>query len=161
MKRVTQFIILIIVALIIIYTQMPVVAFGFQGFPALIGGLTLLWVLMNLRMVPQVTNEMQALQLLTKMAIPKWIFIALLCYMTVVPAVTSWSLFRWNDYRGLIGNVEIGENLSNHMAPISIDKIRVVDESLANLLGDKVLGAQPALGSQVRLGNIHHSESSQ
>jgi len=154
MKRVTQFIILIIVALIIIYTQMPVVAFGFQGFPALIGGLTLLWVLMNLRMVPQVTNEMQALQLLTKMAVPKWIFIALLCYMTVVPAVTSWSLFRWNDYRGMIGNVEIGENLSNHMAPISIDKIRVVDESLANLLGDKVLGAQPALGSQVRLGKF-------
>jgi len=154
MKRVTQFIILIIVALIAIYTQMPVVAFGFQGFPALIGGLTLLWVLMNLRMVPQVTNEMQALQLLTKMAIPKWIFIALLCYMTVVPFVTSWSLFRWNDYRGLIGNVEIGENLSTHMAPISIDKIRVVDESLANLLGDKVLGAQPALGSQVRLGKF-------
>jgi len=154
MKRVTQFIILIIVALIAIYTQMPVVAFGFQGFPVLIGGLTLLWVLMNLRMVPQVTNEMQALQLLTKMAIPKWIFIALLCYMTVVPAVTSWSLFRWNDYRGLIGNVEIGENLSTHMAPISIDKIRVVDESLANLLGDKVLGAQPALGSQVRLGKF-------
>jgi hypothetical protein len=154
MKRVTQFIILIIVALIAIYTQMPVVAFGFQGFPALIGGLTLLWVLMNLRMVPQVTNEMQALQLLTKMAVPKWIFIALLCYITVVPAVTSWSLLRWNDYRGMIGTVEIGENLSNHMAPISIDKIRVVDESLANLLGDKVLGAQPALGSQVRLGKF-------
>ncbi len=105
-------------------------------------------------MVPQVTNEMQALQLLTKMAVPKWIFIALLCYMTVVPAVTSWSLIRWNDYRGMIGTVEIGENLSNHMAPISIDKIRVVDESLANLLGDKVLGAQPALGSQVRLGKF-------
>jgi hypothetical protein len=55
----------------------------------------------------------------------------------------------------MIGNVEIGENLSTHMAPISIDKIRVVDESLANLLGDKVLGAQPALGSQVKLGTFH------
>lgn len=155
MKRVTQFIILLIVALIAIYTQMPVVAFGFSGFPALIGALTLLWVIMNLRMVPQVTNEMQALKLLTSMAVPKWIFIALACYMTVVPVVTSWSLLRWSDYRGLIGNVEIGENLSTHMAPISIDKIRVVDESLANLLGDKVLGAQPALGSQVRLGRFH------
>lgn len=154
MKRVTQIIILVVVASIAIYTQMPVVAYGFPGFPALIGALTLLWVILNLRMVPQVTSEMQALQLLTKMAIPKYIFIALLFYMTVVPFVTSWSLFRWNDYRGMIGNVEIGENLSNHMAPISIDKIRVVDESLANLLGDKVLGAQPALGSQVRLGTF-------
>jgi hypothetical protein len=155
MKRVTQIVILLIVALIALYTQMPVLAFGFPGFPVLIGALTLIWVIMNLRMVPQVTNEMQALKLLTSMAVPKWIFIALLCYMTVVPAVLSWSLFRWSDYRGLIGTVEIGENLSTHMAPISIEKIRVVDEPLANLLGDKVLGAQPALGSQVRLGTFH------
>jgi len=155
MKRVTQIVILLIVAMIAIYTQMPVVAFGFPGLPALIGALTLMWVIMNLRMIPQVTNEMQALKLLTSMAVPKWIFIALVCYLTVVPFVTSYSLFRWSDYRGLIGNVAIGENLSTHMAPISIDKIRVVDESLANLLGDKVLGAQPALGSQVRLGAFH------
>ena len=78
MKRVTQFIILIIVALIAIYTQMPVVAYGFPGFPALIGGLTLLWVIMNLRMVPQITSEVQALKLLTSMKVPKSIFIALL-----------------------------------------------------------------------------------
>ncbi len=155
MKRINQISILLIVALIAIYTQMPVLAFGFPGFPVLIGALTLIWVILNLRMVPQVTNEMQALKMLTSMAVPKWIFIALLCYMTVVPAVLSWSLFRWSDYRELIGTVEIGENLSTHMAPISIEKIRVVDEPLANLLGDKVLGAQPALGSQVRLGTFH------
>lgn len=158
MKRINQVVLLLILALLAIYTQMPVVAFGFQGLPALIGALTLAWVIMNLRMVPQmapVANEMQALKLITSMKVPKWIFLALFVYMTVLPAMTSWSLFRWNDYRGLIGNVEIGENLSNHMAPISIEKIRVVDESLANLLGDKVLGAQPALGSQVRLGTFH------
>jgi hypothetical protein len=40
------------------------------------------------------------------------------------------------------------------MAPISLDKIRVVDQSLAQLLGDKVLGSQPALGSQVVLGTF-------
>ena len=154
MKKISQIILLLVAALIAIYTQMPVVAYGFAGLPALIGALTLLWVILNIRMVLQVTNEMQALKLFTSLAVPKWIFIALFFYMTVVPLVTSWSLFRWNDYRGMIGNVEIGENLSNHMAPISIDKIRVVDESLANLLGDKVLGAQPALGSQVRLGTF-------
>jgi len=41
------------------------------------------------------------------------------------------------------------------MAPISMEKVRVVDQSLANILGDKVLGAQPALGSQVRLGEFN------
>ena len=64
--------------------------------------------------------------------------------------LTSLAVFRSNDYRDLIGKVEMGESLSEHMSPISIEKIRVVDQALANLLGDKVLGAQAALGSQVQ-----------
>jgi hypothetical protein len=76
-------------------------------------------------------------------------------YMTVLPMLTSLAVFRSDAYRDLIGKVEIGETLSTHMAPISIEKIRVVDQSLANLLGDKVLGAQAALGSQVRLGTFN------
>ncbi len=154
MKKITQIILLIVAASIAVYTQMPVVAYGFLGFPLLIGALTVLWILMNLRVLPQVTSEVEAFKLVTKMAVPKWIFIILFVYMGVIPLVTSWSLIRWDDYRRMIGNVETGDNLSTHMAPISIDKIRVVDESLANLLGDKVLGAQPALGSQVRLGTF-------
>lgn len=154
MKTITRIIVLIIVTLVVLYTQMPVFAYGFTGFPMLIAALTILWIILSIKVVPQITSETQAFKLLTQMAVPKWILIAVLIYTTVLPVATSWSLFRWNDYRGLIGNVEIGENLSTHMAPISIDKIRVVDESLANLLGDKVLGAQPALGSQVRLGTF-------
>ena len=110
MKKIVQFSILVIAALVICYTQMPVIAYGFLGFPLMIAALTFLWIILNLRVIPQVTNEMQALQLLTKMAVPKWILIGLLFYMTVVPFVTSWSLFRWNDYRGMIGNVEIVPN---------------------------------------------------
>jgi hypothetical protein len=44
----------------------------------------------------------------------------------------------------MIGKVANGKKISNHIAPISIDKIRVVDEELAHLL-EKV-GSQPALG---------------
>jgi hypothetical protein len=36
-----------------------------------------------------------------------------------------------------IGKVESGDKISNHIAPISIDEIRVVDEDLAHLLGEK------------------------
>lgn len=155
MKKLTQIILLTVAAAIAVYAELPVLAYGFLSVPVIVGALTVLWILMNLRVLPQVTNEVEAFKLVTKMAVPKWIFLVLFLYMGVLPLVTSWSLFRWNDYRGLIGNVETGENLSTHMAPISLDKIRVVDESLANLLGDKVLGAQPALGSQVRLGTFH------
>ncbi|MEI7504731.1 MAG: hypothetical protein WCJ61_15745, partial [Paludibacter sp.] len=68
---------------------------------------------------------------------------------------TSWALFRTSDYRNLIGKIETGKDLSNHMLPISLEKIRVVDQSLAEILGDKVLGSQSALGSQVILGEFN------
>jgi hypothetical protein len=61
-------------------------------------------------------------------------------------------MFRSESYQKMIGKVVNGEKISNHIAPISIDEIRVVDEDLAHLLGEKVLGSQPALGSQVELG---------
>ena len=77
-----------------------------------------------------------------------------LIYATIVPVFTSWALFRNDSYRKLIGNVEIGKNFKNHMTPISLDKIRVVDQDLAYNLGDKVLGAQSGLGSQVTLGEF-------
>jgi hypothetical protein len=37
----------------------------------------------------------------------------------------------------MIGKVANGKKISNHIAPISIDKIRVVDEDLAQLLARK------------------------
>ena len=63
-------------------------------------------------------------------------------------------MFRSQSYRNLIGEVKNGEDLSNHIAPISLNKIRVVDESLAMLLGEKILGSQQALGSQVEIGDF-------
>ena len=63
-------------------------------------------------------------------------------------------MFRSDSYQKLIGEVKNGQKITNHIAPISIDKIRVVDEELAHLLGEKILGSQPALGSQVELGDF-------
>jgi hypothetical protein len=79
----------------------------------------------------------------------------LFIYCTVIPALTSWPLLRTSDYRNLIGKIETGKALSKHMLPISLEKIRVVDQSLAQILGDKVLGSQSALGSQVTLGTFN------
>ena len=86
--------------------------------------------------------------------LPIAIIILLLIYIFIIPAVTSWPLLRNQAYRNLIGTIETGENFSQQLTPISIEKIRVVDRPLAYLLGDKVLGAQPALGSQVVLGDF-------
>ncbi|MDP3180503.1 MAG: hypothetical protein Q8M67_01660 [Bacteroidota bacterium] len=112
--------------------------------------------LINKPFVPNSTPQQIAVQLKSnKIKVPVIVIISIGLYMTVLPMLTSWAILRSQDYRNLIGTVETGENLSEHMAPISIEKIRVVDQSLANLLGDKVLGAQAALGSQVKLGTFN------
>lgn len=154
MKKMYSLIILVLSAMLILYIGMPVIAYGFWGLPAMIAALTLLWIVLKIKVSPQYNAGVQTYQLkpLGNIKVPVAILIILFLYSTVLPIVTSWPMLRTSAYRNLIGTVEIGENLSTHMAPISMEKVRVVDQSLANILGDKVLGAQPALGSQVRLG---------
>jgi len=78
----------------------------------------------------------------------------LIAYVTVFPILSSWALFYNQDYRNLIGKVKEGNSMNQQIAPISVDEVRVVDEDLAHLLGEKILGTQPALGSQVELGEF-------
>ena len=157
MNKISRLIVIAIVTLVMLYTGMPVIAYGFWGLPALIAAMLGLWIVLNMKATPQYNAGVQTFHFKPQgnIKIPVAILILLLVYSTVLPTVTSWPLLRTSAYRNLIGTVEIGENLSNHMAPISMEKVRVVDQALANLLGDKVLGAQPALGSQVRLGEFN------
>jgi len=155
MKKVAQVLIIVFAAFLIAYFSFPVVNYGFSDLPLFLIVLTGLWVVLNRPELSNSTPQQIAFQLKSnKIKAPLTIIAVLALYMVVLPLFTSLALFRSDDYRDLIGKVEVGENLSKHMAPISIEKIRVVDQSLANLLGDKVLGAQPALGSQVRLGTF-------
>ena len=141
-----------IAAVVMLYLGMPVIAYGFWGLPAMLAAMAFLWITLNMKVVPHYDGGVQTYQMKSDNKVPAIILGLILLYSTVLPIATSWPLLHTAAYRNLIGNVEIGEKLSNHMAPISMEKVRVVDQSLANILGDKVLGAQPALGSQVRLG---------
>jgi len=155
MKKLYTLIVIILAALVILYIGMPVIAFGFLGLPLAIAVLTAIWIALNMKVVPQYNGGVQTFQLKPKEKAPIYILTAIFLYCTVVPMVTSLPILHTSAYRDLIGKVDIGENLSTHMAPISMERVRVVDQSLANILGDKVLGAQPALGSQVRLGTFN------
>ena len=156
MKQISNILVLILFAFIITYFSLPVVNYGFSDLPFVLIVLTSFWMLINRPFLPNSTPQQIAVQLKSnEIKVPMIIVIILGLYMTVLPMLTSWALLRTSDYRILIGTVEVGENLSEHMTPISIEKIRVVDQSLANLLGDKVLGAQAALGSQVTLGTFN------
>ena len=157
-----RFVILSVLLIIVsLYWTMPVFNYGFWGLP-----FYLILVLVVFLLKPILTSSTPLVQI-SKKGEPTWnnihfkpnkflIIGIVLCliYATIIPAITSWSLFRNQAYRNLIGNVEIGSDFKNHMTPISLNKIRVVDQELAYNLGDKVLGAQSGLGSQVVLGEF-------
>ncbi|MEI8086147.1 MAG: hypothetical protein WCG93_08020 [Paludibacter sp.] len=158
MNKLKNALLIIFVGIILIYVKMPVINYGFLGFPLMLGLLVLLWIVLeNIVSINQLGNQqnIQSLPKLKSAKIPVILLSILFVYVTVVPTVTSWALLRTSDYRNLIGKIETGKDLSNHMLPISLEKIRVVDQSLAQILGDKVLGSQSALGSQVILGEFN------
>lgn len=157
MNKLKNALLVLLVAIGLIYNYMPVVSYGFLGFPLFLIFLVIVWIILtNLKNLSNLgnPNDIHNLQRMKGNTIPGILIAVLLVYVTVVQVVTTWPIFRTDDYRNLIGNVDTGTELSRHLLPISLDKIRVVDQSLAQILGDKVLGSQTALGSQVRLGEF-------
>jgi len=156
MKKLRNLILVLVAACILVYMYMPTINFGFTGFAMLLMVLIGVWILLNNPFsIIQGANNQPTLKL-GKPGKTSFILIGILAvYILIVPIVTSWPIFHTSQYRNLIGKVETESNLSSHMLPISIEKIRVVDQSLAQLLGDKVLGSQSALGSQVTLGTFN------
>lgn len=152
MKNSIAFVILIVVAFLLFYFNLPVINYGFIALPILLFVITVLGIVLFTRLE---VGKDKKVRLLEK---PKKIFFVvcglLLFYIIVFPLFTSLPMFRSQSYKNMIGVVADGKSISNHIAPISIDEIRVVDEDLAYLLGEKILGSQPALGSQVALGHF-------
>lgn len=152
MKKIKAILLLVIVAFLLFYLNLPVLNYGFIALPIILLVITIIGVFIFTRF--KVVNE-KKIQLVEKPSKIFFILIGLLLfYMIVFPLFTSLPMFRSQAYKNLIGKVADGKSISNHIAPISIDEIRVVDENLAYLLGEKILGSQPALGSQVELGHF-------
>lgn len=153
MKNSKVIILLIIIAFLFFYIGLPVINYGFTNLPILLLVLAILALIFTTGI--QISKDAKQVKVLKRPSKIVFIIIGvLLFYIMVLPLFTSLPMFRSESYKNLIGKVEDGKSISNHIAPISIDKIRVVDESLAYLLGEKILGSQPALGSQVELGNF-------
>ena len=152
MKRYLLVLPLALIAFLFLYFGMPVINYGFMQLPIM------LLVLFVLSIAITISTEVKAGKTTFKFAkwhrIPLIGIVVILLYITVVPLVTSAPIFRSEAYREMIGKVKKGEKITNHIAPISLDRIRVVDEELATLLGEKILGSDPALGSKAELGEF-------
>jgi hypothetical protein len=153
MKKIISIVFIIAVLFSMIYVTMPVFAYGFGELAFIL--LILVVMILFFSTSLAITKNGKSFQIVKKPSkIFYYIIFGLLFYMIILPLITSSSLLRTSDYQTLIGKVKTGDKISNHIAPISIDEIRVVDENLAYLLGEKILGSQPALGSQVELGEF-------
>ncbi|MDR6966311.1 hypothetical protein J2X31_000304 [Flavobacterium arsenatis] len=153
MKKITSVLLLLFVGFLLFYFGLPVINYGFMKLPFFILLFLIAGIILYTKLkVTPVTNKVTIVSKPSKLI---FIFSAVvIAYMTVLPLLTSLPMFRSEAYRELIGKVEDGENLKNHIAPISLDKIRVVDENLAMLLGEKIIGSQPSLGSQTEIGDF-------
>ena len=153
MKKLISFLIIVIIGFLLFYFNLPVINYGFTSLAIILIFLLTLTVAITTKF--EVSSNNKQFKILSKPS--KYLFyliILLLVYVIAFPIFTSLPIFRSADYQKLIGKVENGDKIATHIAPISLDEIRVVDEDLAYLLGEKVLGSQPALGSQVQLGDF-------
>jgi hypothetical protein len=153
MKKIVSVLFLLFIGFLLSYFALPVINYGFLGLPFILLVLTCLCILISTGLGISPKTK----QLIISSKPKKFLFMivtVLLVYIVAFPMLTSLPMFRSESYQKMIGKVANGKKISNHIAPISIDEIRVVDEDLAHLLGEKVLGSQPALGSQVELGEF-------
>jgi len=124
----------IVLFMLLFYLAMPVLSFSFAG----------IWFVLIFT-----TFVIAVVFYLFKV---KWLYIVpiLLLIVFVVFSISSSAIFKAQEKRSLIGEIKTKE-FSNEISPVDLTKIPVVDESLAKNLGDKKLGEQVALGSQVTL----------
>lgn len=153
MKKAVSIVLFFLVGFLLFYFGLPVINYGFAHLPFLL----LFWIMAGILIFTRLTVSQQTKKVVILSKPNRLFFIfgaAVIAYVAILPLLTSLPMFRSESYRNVIGEVKNGDNLKDHIAPISLDKIRVVDEDLAMLLGEKIIGSQPSLGSQTEIGDF-------
>lgn len=154
MKNIKSLFVVLLVSVVLFYLNLPVLNYGFTKFPVLL--LVLIVLLLVLSTGINVLPNGKKIVINSRPSKIYFYAIGLiLFYLIALPLLTSTAMFRTESYKNMIGKVNNGTKIAKHIEPISINEIRVVDEDLAYLLGEKILGSQPALGSQVELGEFY------
>jgi hypothetical protein len=153
MKHLKIILFLAVLAGILFYVNLPVLNYGFTGIGVIFALLLVLYILLSMGVTTDASGKNFRVSSKPNVFV-LLLFVLVLVYITVLPLLTSAPIFHTSKYQKLIGKVDNGQKISTQIAPISMDKIRVVDKKLAYLLGEKVIGSQPALGSQIVLGEF-------
>lgn len=147
MKKRTLFLVISLFTIAYFYFLLPILKFGFSE------------IILLIILIPAVIYANEYLKksrieyYRIPFLIPMIFWLTLLICITVMVS-TSLPLFHSQSYQKLIGEVKIGQDFSEHLAPISSEEIAIVDNYTAYRLGDKVMGSIPSLGSQTLLGHF-------
>ena len=127
---------------LLVFLFEPVVAFRFYGLP-----LILCISLYVITMVAQALEHTGIVRLSVGIS-------SLLGFYMIFGAFSSCAVFRADDYRALLGKVEEGSSFEKDIPESEIGRIRIIDHDVAVRVGQKILGTQTSLGSQVTLGEF-------
>jgi hypothetical protein len=146
-KKIIYAFVLFIALPIYLYVSMPTLNFWFFSFPVGVATVAATVAFLEISLARRVS-------IFAKIAIG---VLVLSIGHIAITSIASWAFFRSGSYRGLIGTVAEKESkdFSNNIAPVSLDQVRIIDQEVAHRLGDKVLGEQPSLGSQVEVGTFN------
>jgi len=152
-EKISTILFVLFLLFLIIYFGLPVLNYGFIKLPILVSLVLGLMILMGMEL--KATKNQQSYIVTKKPSkILIGLFILMIVYISAVPLLTTAPILHAKSYQNLVGKVNNGNDITKQIEAISIDEIRVVDRPLAYLLGEKILGSQPALGSQVELGDF-------
>jgi len=118
------------------YFIMPTISYGFYGIPFLITIFGVILYIVNQKVSIVVT-------------LVGLIGLIILPFLTSAPI-----MFHANDYRNIIGEVKTS-NFTKDVAPVDINKVRIVDQAMAERIGSKILGNDASLGSRAKLGEFN------
>ena len=94
MKKLLVIFQLVFVTLLIIYIALPIVAWGFWELPLIIMLMVASYWVANMKIQTRQNNGQFEIASMKISKAPLWILIGLLFYVTAIPLVTTWSLFR-------------------------------------------------------------------
>ena len=138
-SQVIAFITCLNITLLLWFSFEPVINFRFYG---------IAWLM--------VLFFMLCIILFSNKSIQKWsgfmIFICLL--YCIFGGLMSTEMFRASSYRDQLGKVEYDSKFEFDIPEVELSRIRIIDHDVAVRLGQKILGTETSLGSQVRLGEF-------
>ena len=144
-KLALYLVLIFVVAPLYIYFNLPVISPWFIGLPLEIFFISIIIATLEVQVVK--SGKSAAFGLAALFAVLSLLYI-------VIMLVAGMPMFRAEKYHKLLGEVKDGKSFSTDVSPVSPDKIRIVDKEVAHRLGDKVLGEEPALGSQIHIGEF-------